>query len=68
MPLLPNGNLVNAVDLREKLERNGAVFFQTTIDSEVIAYLVAKERVNSKSVEEAVKVRPWNISGGLVHF
>ena len=48
-----NGNLVNAVDLREELEKNGAIF-QTTIDSEVIAYLVAKERVTSDSVEEAV--------------
>jgi len=48
-----NGNLVNAVDLREELEKNGAIF-QTTIDSEVIAYLVAKERVSSGSVEEAV--------------
>ena len=48
-----NGNLVNAVDLREELEKTGAIF-QTTIDSEVIAYLVARERVRSKSVEEAV--------------
>lgn len=48
-----NGNLVNAVDLRERLEKEGAIF-QTTIDSEVIAYLVARERVQSKSVEEAV--------------
>lgn len=57
-----NGNLVNAVDLREKLERNGAIF-QTTIDSEVIAYLVAKERVNSKSVEEAVGKAMEHIRG-----
>ena len=48
-----NGNLVNAVDLREELEKNGAIF-QTTIDSEVIAYLVARERVHCPSVEEAV--------------
>ena len=34
-----NGNLVNAVDLREELEKNGAIF-QTTIDSEVIACLL----------------------------
>ena len=45
-----NGNLVNAVDLREELEKNGAIF-QTTIDSEVIAYLVARERVHTNSVE-----------------
>lgn len=48
-----NGNLVNADELREGLEKNGAIF-QTTIDSEVIAYLVAKERIHSASVEEAV--------------
>lgn len=57
-----NGNLVNAVDLREELEKNGAIF-QTTIDSEVIAYLVARERVNSKSVEEAVAKAMKFISG-----
>ena len=49
-----NGNLVNALDLREELEKNGAIF-QTTIDSEVIAYLVARERVGCGSVEEAVR-------------
>lgn len=48
-----NGNLVNAPDLKEALEMNGAIF-QTTIDSEVIAYLVARERVTSATVEEAV--------------
>lgn len=53
LAIVHNGNLVNAVDLREELEQNGAIF-QTTIDSEVIAYLVAKERVTSRSVEEAV--------------
>lgn len=57
-----NGNLVNAVDLREELEKNGAIF-QTTIDSEVIAYLVARERVTSKSVEEAVAKAMKFISG-----
>ncbi|OYP05482.1 amidophosphoribosyltransferase, partial [Lachnotalea glycerini] len=35
------------------LEYTGAIF-QTTIDSEVIAYHIARERLNTKSVEEAV--------------
>ena len=48
-----NGNLVNAPELRRELEYTGAIF-QTTIDSEVIAYHVARERLNSKTVEEAV--------------
>lgn len=37
-----NGNLVNADILRRDLEEKGAVF-QTTVDSEVIAHLIARE-------------------------
>lgn len=36
-----NGNLINAAELRDELENAGAIF-QTTIDSEVIASLIAK--------------------------
>ncbi len=57
-----NGNLVNAVDLRNDLELNGAIF-QTTIDSEVIAYLIARERLNVGTVEEAVKNAMEKIQG-----
>ncbi len=48
-----NGNIVNAGELRAKFENRGAIF-QTTSDSEVIAYLIAQERIASHSVEEAV--------------
>ena len=48
-----NGNLINAPELRRELEHTGAIF-QTTIDSEVIAYHIARERLYTKSVEEAV--------------
>lgn len=50
--LAHNGNLVNAPELRRELELTGAIF-QTTIDSEVIAYHIARERVKCGSVEEA---------------
>ncbi len=53
LALAHNGNLVNAPKLRRELEYNGAIF-QTTIDSEVIAYHIARERVHTKSVETAV--------------
>lgn len=48
-----NGNLTNAVEIRRQLEQRGAIF-QTTIDSEVICYLIARERLKCHSVEEAV--------------
>lgn len=51
--LAHNGNLINAPKLRDELAYTGAIF-QTTIDSEVIAYCIARERLNSRSVEEAV--------------
>ena len=51
--LAHNGNLINAPELRHELEYTGAIF-QTTIDSEVIAYHIARERLNSATVEEAV--------------
>ena len=53
LALAHNGNLVNAPELRRELEYTGAIF-QTTIDSEVIAYHIARERLNAKTVEEAV--------------
>ncbi len=48
-----NGCLVNTRKLREELEQTGAIF-QTTVDTEVIAYHIARERLKSKTVEEAV--------------
>ena len=53
LALAHNGNLVNAPQLKRELARTGAIF-QTTIDSEIIAYHVARARVDTASVEEAV--------------
>lgn len=60
--LAHNGNLINAMKLRHELEYTGAIF-QTTIDSEVIAYHIARERLNSKTVEEAVGRAMHKIEG-----
>ncbi len=48
-----NGNLLNAIQLRSEYEKNGAIY-QTTSDTEIIAYTIARERVNCKSIEHAV--------------
>ena len=60
--LAHNGNLINTPELRKELAYTGAIF-QTTIDSEVIAYYIARERLNSKSVEEAVGRAMGKIKG-----
>lgn len=57
-----NGNLINAPELRRELEYSGAIF-QTTIDSEVIAYHIARARVHSASAEEAVSKAMNKIQG-----
>ncbi len=62
--LAHNGNLINANELRQELEYTGAIF-QTTIDSEVIAYHIARERLTSKTVEEAVKRAAGKIKGAF---
>lgn len=60
--LAHNGNLINTAHLREELAYTGAIF-QTTIDSEVIAYIIARERLNCGSVEEAVAKSMDRIQG-----
>ena len=57
-----NGNLINANELREELAYTGAIF-QTTIDSEVIAYHIARERIKTKTAEQAVANAMKKIKG-----
>ena len=53
MALAHNGNLVNSNKLRRELELNGSIF-HTTSDTEVISYIITKERLNAPSIEEAI--------------
>ncbi len=53
MALAHNGALTNARELREELELRGSIFHMTS-DSEVISYVITRERLSSKSIEEAV--------------
>lgn len=53
LALAHNGNLINGARLRNEMEKNGAIF-HTTIDSEVIMYKLAQERIRSHSIEQAM--------------
>ena len=53
MAIAHNGNLVNSSELREELELQGSIF-HTTSDTEVISYIITKERLSAPSIEEAV--------------
>ena len=57
-----NGNLVNSPELKRDLTRIGAIF-QTTTDSELIAYEIARARINTGSVEEAAAKAMDRIKG-----
>ncbi|MGN1115201.1 MAG: amidophosphoribosyltransferase [Candidatus Ornithomonoglobus sp.] len=49
-----NGNLINKPELEDELSKNGAIF-QTTSDTEMIAYTIARHRLNCGSIEAAVE-------------
>lgn len=53
MALAHNGNLVNSYELRCELENNGSIF-HTTSDTEVISYIITRERLTCGSIEQAV--------------
>lgn len=62
MALAHNGNLVNTYELRHELELAGSIF-HTTSDTEVISYLITKERLGAPSIEEAVNRAMNKIKG-----
>lgn len=62
MALAHNGNLTNSYELREELEMNGSIF-HTTSDTEVISYIITKERISSPSIEEAVNRAMHRLKG-----
>ena len=62
MALAHNGNLVNSFELRNALELEGSIF-HTTSDTEVISYILTKERLGAPSIEEAVNRTMYKIQG-----
>ena len=53
MALCHNGNLTNAIELRRQLENEGAIFHGSS-DTEVICYLITRNRLRMGSIEIAI--------------
>ena len=62
MALAHNGNLSNAAVLRDQLELSGAIFHSTS-DTEIIAYIVTKERLTAPSIEDALSAAMDKLEG-----
>ena len=62
MALCHNGNLVNAAELRQELEMAGCIFHGTS-DTEVISYLITRNRLKTSNIEEAVSRTMDTIKG-----
>lgn len=62
MALAHNGNLSNAAQLRDGLELSGAIF-HTTSDTEIIAYIITKQRLQAPSIEEALSRAMHTLDG-----
>ena len=54
MAIAHNGNLVNAYDIRRSFELTGAIFHSTS-DTESIAYSIVRERLKTKTTEQAIE-------------
>jgi amidophosphoribosyltransferase len=61
LAIATNGNLVNAPEIRQELERKGSIF-QTSSDTEVIAHLIAR---SDKDFVEAARDALARVVGGF---
>lgn len=57
-----NGNIVNAVELRDRMEEDGSIF-RSTMDSEVILHLIARSR--AETVDEMIMEALGKVRGAF---
>ena len=64
MAIAHNGNLVNALELKDKLEAQGSIF-QSTMDSEIFVHLIARSKKSGLPGED--HSGPLASPGSLFH-
>ena len=62
MAIAHNGNITNAAELRERLQKEGTVF-HTTNDTEIILNIITKKRIHTNNIEDAVDLAMNEIKG-----
>ncbi|MCR4643488.1 MAG: amidophosphoribosyltransferase [Lachnospiraceae bacterium] len=62
LALCHNGNLTNSYELRRRLELSGCIF-QSSSDTEVISYLITRNRLQTPSIEAAVEKTMTELQG-----
>ena len=62
MAIAHNGKLTNSKELRSEYELNGGIF-HTTNDTEVISYAITEQRIQTKSIEEALEKAMFRLKG-----
>ncbi len=58
------GRLVNALELKRELEMEGMIF-HTSSDAEIVSCVITRERIKSRSIEEAITRAMEKFDGGL---
>lgn len=58
------GKLVNAAELKRELELEGMIF-HTSSDAEIVSYIITRERIKAKSIEDATSRAMEKLYGGL---
>ena len=64
LALATAGRLVNAAEIKAELEMQGMIF-HTSSDAEIVSYVITRERIKSKSIEEAASRAMKKFEGGI---
>lgn len=62
MAIAHNGNLINALELRQSYELKGGIFHSTN-DSEVISYAITEQRLTEGSIQKALEKAMYKLKG-----
>lgn len=66
MAIAINGSIINSPQLRTQLQENGAIF-QTNSDAEVMLSLLARNRIMTDRIEDAIRMMTKELEGAYAY-